>query len=880
MLLAGPAALAQPFISSLSPSSALAGGPAFTLTVNGSGFDSAAFVHWNGSNRPTTFVSSSQLRADISTFDILVAGTATVFVRNSPPSGPVSNTVNFSVLTQNPVPTLSTLSPSSAVAGGAGFIIFINGGGFVSGSMVRWNGSSRNTVVMSSNQLRADILASDIATAGTAAVTVFNSTPGGGTSNALTFTVTPGASPQLEVLPGGMNFQGLASGSNPSSQTLRIGNTGGGSLNWTAQVSTMSGGPWLSLSKSSGTASNTSPSLVDVSARTTGLATGFYSGNITIQGPSGSPILVGVFLSVVPATPGLLVSQSGLTFVAVQGGAATPGQSFAIANTGQGQLGWVLETIYPSANLTWLSVTPTSGFNVAGTQSVVTASANPGNLSPGTYYAEIRIAATGANNSPQTVTVVLSVLATGAVPAAQVSPLGLIFVATAGAGAPAPQNVILASAVADLTAVVTTSTTSGGTWLDAERNVNIAPGGSILSVRAGPGNLQPGVYLGTLTIAVSDRTTYTVNVIFVVLSPPGANPGNSFQLFSGGNTAPCVPQKLLAVSRLLGGGFSSPVGWPRTLEVQSVDDCGNPANNATVLATFSNGDPSLVLAGLGNGVYSGTWKPGSAADSTTVSIRVNLAPLTEAVLSIPGKVSANPTVPQVGAGGVVNAASFAKGQPLAPGSIFSVFGSAMASSTPGAAASLPLPTSLAGASLVVGGITVPLYYSSAGQINAQIPFELGANTRPQVVVRLSLPGNNAVTVPETILLDATRPGIFLADAQGQGVVIDTQGRVVNSAAPAGAGDVVVVYCTGLGATNPAAITGRASPSDPGVAVVQPTATIGGVSAPVQFAGLTPGLVGLYQVNVQIPAGVTPGSEVALVITQGGIASNSVKIAVR
>jgi uncharacterized protein (TIGR03437 family) len=312
-----------------------------------------------------------------------------------------------------------------------------------------------------------------------------------------------------------------------------------------------------------------------------------------------------------------------------------------------------------------------------------------------------------------------------------------------------------------------------------------------------------------------------------------------------------------------------------------VDDCGNPAINATVVASFSNGDPPLALAGVGSGIYTATWRPGTAADQTTVTVRVNLAPLAEATLQVQGKVSSNPAVPAVGSGGVVNAASFAKAQPLAPGSIVSVFGSAMADSTPGAATALPLPTLLGGASLVVGGLTVPLYYSSAGQINAQLPIELAANTRPQVLVRVTLPGIAAITVPETIALDAARPGIFLANAQGQGVIIDTQGRVVNSAAPAAAGDIVVVYCTGLGATNPPAETGKPSPGNPpGVVVIQPVVTVGGIRADVQFAGLTPGLVGLYQVNVKIPSGVSAGPEVAMVMTQNGVASNSVKMGIR
>jgi hypothetical protein len=90
----------------------------------------------------------------------------------------------------NPVPTLSSISPTSAVAGEQGFTLTATGSNFISGSSVRWNGSSRTTTFISSTQLTAAISANDVASAGTAQVTVFNPTPGGGTSTAQTFTIT------------------------------------------------------------------------------------------------------------------------------------------------------------------------------------------------------------------------------------------------------------------------------------------------------------------------------------------------------------------------------------------------------------------------------------------------------------------------------------------------------------------------------------------------------------------------------------------------------------------------------------------------------------------------------------------------------------------
>jgi hypothetical protein len=89
----------------------------------------------------------------------------------------------------NPIPTTTGLSPSSATAGGEAFTLTVNGTNFVDGSTVRWNGSDRTTTYVSSTQLTASITAADIAAAGTASVTVFTGTPGPGTSNAQTFTI-------------------------------------------------------------------------------------------------------------------------------------------------------------------------------------------------------------------------------------------------------------------------------------------------------------------------------------------------------------------------------------------------------------------------------------------------------------------------------------------------------------------------------------------------------------------------------------------------------------------------------------------------------------------------------------------------------------------
>lgn len=180
----------SPTISSLNPTGATAGGAAFTLTVNGSGFVAGSTVQWNGSARTTSFVSATQLTAQIPATDIATTGTSNVTVSNPAPGGGTSNAVSFNIgQAQNPIPTITSLSPNAVTAGGAGFTLTVNGTNFINGSTVQWNGSARTTTFVSATQLTVAIPASDIASGDLVTVTVTNPSPGGGTSNGLTFTI-------------------------------------------------------------------------------------------------------------------------------------------------------------------------------------------------------------------------------------------------------------------------------------------------------------------------------------------------------------------------------------------------------------------------------------------------------------------------------------------------------------------------------------------------------------------------------------------------------------------------------------------------------------------------------------------------------------------
>ncbi|QQS47371.1 MAG: hypothetical protein IPM66_01525 [Acidobacteriota bacterium] len=184
-----------PTLTSLDPNTALQDSGAFTLTVNGTNFVPSSVVRWNGQDRTTTYVNSTQLTASILATDISNPGNASVTVFTPAPGGGTSNALTFTITAPNPVPTLTSLSPNSAVDGSPAFELTVNGMGFVNGAVVRWDGQARTTTFVNASQLKAQILATDVQGVGKAAVTVFNPPPGGGTSGVLEFDVLPQTSP-------------------------------------------------------------------------------------------------------------------------------------------------------------------------------------------------------------------------------------------------------------------------------------------------------------------------------------------------------------------------------------------------------------------------------------------------------------------------------------------------------------------------------------------------------------------------------------------------------------------------------------------------------------------------------------------------------------
>jgi hypothetical protein len=186
---------AAPTITLISPSSIVAGGAAFTLSVTGANFAPNSVLRWNGEPRPTTVVSATELTAQIPAADIANVGTATITVF-SPVANAASNEVSFTInQSQRPIPRLTLLIPDTTTAGGTAFELALQGSNFVSDSVVRWNGQARPTTFVNSTQVTAQLTAADIASTGTASVTVFTPAPGGGESNPLTFSITQAPNP-------------------------------------------------------------------------------------------------------------------------------------------------------------------------------------------------------------------------------------------------------------------------------------------------------------------------------------------------------------------------------------------------------------------------------------------------------------------------------------------------------------------------------------------------------------------------------------------------------------------------------------------------------------------------------------------------------------
>jgi uncharacterized protein (TIGR03437 family) len=231
--------------------------------------------------------------------------------------------------------------------------------------------------------------------------------------------------------------------------------------------------------------------------------------------------------------------------------------------------------------------------------------------------------------------------------------------------------------------------------------------------------------------------------------------------------------------------------------------------------------------------------------------------------------------PAISEGGVVNAASNTPG--VAAGSYVSIYGNALADAvqverTP----YLPVTLSSASVTFDADGISLPgkLHFVSPGQVNAQVPWEFEGKGSVKVKVWMDYLPSNVLTVP----LNQYAPGFF--EVSGLVAAQDAAFNLITRERPARRGQVVQLYVNGLGP-----VTNRPASGEPtgttgfSTTLVPPTVTIGGREAQAIFSGLTPGVVGLYQVNA-ILAADTPTGDQPIVVTIGGASSKASVIPVQ
>lgn len=299
----------------------------------------------------------------------------------------------------------------------------------------------------------------------------------------------------------------------------------------------------------------------------------------------------------------------------------------------------------------------------------------------------------------------------------------------------------------------------------------------------------------------------------------------------------------------------------------TVETCSSTVGGLTTITT-------TTCSGVGSGSSSCQTQTTSGPANTTVSgFMHTIAVLndqsayitltTSGITVLPSTYAASVATPIVS--NVVSAADGVSAP--APGGLIEILGSQL-SPTNLATSVVPLPTALANSCVTINGAPMPLIFVSPGQINAQMPSAASGD----VVVQVLTPGGTSTTFDLTV--PTTAPAVFLTGTAGPQtnlptIVRDADNTIVTPSNPVQRGDNLTIYLTGCGNTAPAVPDGQPSPMTPlAIAIAAPSVTLGGVNLSTMFGGLTPGSVGLCQINVAVPSSVPEGLSVPLTITQG------------
>ena len=713
--------------------------------------------------------------------------------------------------------------------------------------------------------------------------------------------------PQLSVTPAYQSFAlpqgGKAQGS------LAISNTGGGVLGYSGTVAP--GASWLSLTGSfAGNITPSTPGSIPFTVTVSpNMNPGLYQGTISVFDlGSAKTINSVVALLVSGSQPSMQLSQDGMTFYTVaSANVATPPQSLAIFNLGSGTLPWTTQVQWSDpSHQGWMTVTP-SGSSSSGTPGFASISVNAAGLPKGQYYATVNVVSAAAN-SPQTMSVLLNVVLPGELGSVPVvSTSGLILGVATGSSIPVTQSVTLFSpAGANPSYSTSVFTSEGGNWLTVPSPTGALSGGSAtLTIQASAAALSQGVHFGTVQVAFSEGTVRTIQVILVASAGFSANA--TMGLKGTVRDASCTATTLSGVFKSPGSGDTLKSGQAQIFQVQITDDCGKPLlPSESPTAVLKNADTGVNVLPLtspnSDGIWTGSWTPPDGLSTVSlwifatrgktfggISIPYNatqfsLLPMVSLIVLPADATSAPQPV------AAINGASFDVSNPglVVPGGYVSIYGDRMADNTAQSGASLAL--TLGNSQLLLGGKPLPLRYADTGQVNGLIPQTVPLNSHIQLLVQR----DNTVSVPVSVYVTDLQPGIFTTAGNGLGqgsILIHGTSLVAGPAGPqqqpVSRGQYIEIYATGLGQVFEP--QGSAPPGDgqpaPAVSPIfstkaTATVTIGGINAAVVFAGLAPGFVALYQVNVLVPSNAPVGSTIPLILTMtdsNGSSASSQKV---
>jgi uncharacterized protein (TIGR03437 family) len=674
------------------------------------------------------------------------------------------------------------------------------------------------------------------------------------TSIPVLFHVGPGVAPLLAIDQSNLTFP-FPKGAGARSQSVRLLNTGGGGFYYHADV--LPGASWLSVEPAFGVVTASQAATLAVTANPSGLAAGTYTGRIAISSIAVGWAIVSVTMTISTNASALLLSQAGVSFTAIAGGGVVPPQNFGILTFGNGALNLSADSATVKGG-NWLAAATSTAS--AGPPSV-NVTVNPAGLAAGQYYGLVKVRSPGAANSPQVATAVLRVLPAGTDVGAVLTPNELTFNAVAGAESPGSQIVSIYNITATPKAFIASVTDSFVRF--SPLTAVVAPDQPTpIVVQPFTNGLAAGVYHSSITLQFDDSRVRTIGLTIVVTAQTAVSSRSlAKRSLDTGNA--CQATQLLPTLTSLGGGFSLPAGWPVVLQSQVQDDCGTPLENGSVIAEFSNGDPPVALQSLTGGRWDATWQTGRKAAGVTVTIRATSQDRQlRGSKQVLGGFDLSQQQPVIATGGVTDAASNISFRPLTPGNLITINGTLLSDGTATAPAA-PYGTSLGDTSVLIAGTLMPLAATGPNQVSAIVPYGIPVNAQQQVLVQRA----DTYSLPVQVNLAAASPAIFTTDGS-QGMIVDAKGKVIGPGNAAKVGDLITVYCTGLGELQQAVAAGSSGPATSATAVPV-SLSIGGQAAQIQFSGLAPQLVGIYFVQATMPPGVAAGDQVPVTLTSLG-----------